>query len=151
MSNHISIHRFVYENSVSYQGYLIIPFVLEKIEVAHIYSYTLLSELGYKGNFHKLENPAKLYSSSIPNIINVAKKHLEKYSDVNSEVDYFKCRYTYYYNLIIIHQERSKYFYDHYPPNKLNNIAAPKLFKSEPDCINWIKQGLDRNHVEQVD
>lgn len=96
MSNHISIHRFIYENSIFYQGYLIIPFVLEKVEVAYIYSYTLLSESRYKGKFHNLGNPAKLYSSSISNIINVAKKHLEKYSDANNGADYFKCRYTYY-------------------------------------------------------
>lgn len=151
MSNQVSTHRFLYENSVSYQGHLIIPFVLNKVGTEPIYSYTLLSELGHKGQFHKVENPAKLYSSSIVNIIEIAENHLDEYSDVESEEDYFKWRYTYYHNLIVIHQEGGKCFYDHYPPDKLNNIAAPKLFKSEIDCINWVKQGLKRNRVGQAD
>jgi hypothetical protein len=48
--------------------------------------------------------------------------------------------------LIVIHEGAGKYFYDHYKPEELNNVAAPKLFKSESDCISWIKQGLDRSH-----
>lgn len=142
----IPITRFLYENSVSHRGHLIIPFI-SKIAADYIYSYTLLSQLGHKGEFHKVENPAGLYSDSIFNIIEMAKEHLGKYAD-DSKPDYFKCRYTYHYNLIIIHQEGGKCFYDHYPPDKLNNIAAPKLFVSEIDCINWVKKGLDRNYVE---
>mgnify|MGYP000064722950 CR=1 FL=1 len=144
MAYDIPITRFLYENSVSHRGYLIIPFI-SKIAVDHIYSYRLLSQLGHKGQFHNVENPASLYSSSIFNIIEIAKEHLEKYAK-SSNIDYFKCRYTYHYNLIVIHQERGKCFYDHYPPDKLNNIAAPKLFTSELDCINWVKKGLDRNY-----
>jgi len=151
MSNKASANRFLYENSVSCQGYLIIPFVLNKVETEPIFSYKLLSELGHKGQFHKAENPADLYSSTIFNIIEIAKKYLEEHSGVANKEDYFKCRYTYYHNLIVIHKEGGKCFYDHYPPDKLNNIAAPKLFKSEIDCINWVKQGLERNRVGQVD
>ncbi|MBW4638702.1 MAG: hypothetical protein KME05_10790 [Gloeocapsa sp. UFS-A4-WI-NPMV-4B04] len=151
MLNQISAHRFLYENSVSYRGQLIIPFLLEKLEVAHIYSYTLLSDLGHKSQFHKVDNSAQVYSNSVLNIIELAKQHLEIYSDINSKLDYFKNRYTYYYNLIVIHEQGGKYFYDHYPPEQLNNIAAPKLFKSESDCINWVKKGLERNYVEQID
>jgi hypothetical protein len=151
MANQVSKNWFLYENSFSYQGYLIIPFVLNKVEAEPIYSYTLLSELGHKGQFHNVENPADFYSSTIFNIIKAARKHLEEHSDVESKEDYFKCRYTYYHNLIVIHKEGAKCFYDHYPPDKLNNIAAPKLFKSEIDCISWVKQGLERNRVGQVD
>lgn len=146
MTNDIPITRFLYENSVSHRGHLIIPFISKKVTVDYIYSYRLLSQLGHKGQFHKVENPGGLYSSSIFNIIEMAKEHLEKYTN-DSKADYFKCRYTYHYNLIIIHQEGGKCFYDHYPPDKLNNIAAPKLFVSEIGCINWVKKGLDRNYV----
>lgn len=151
MLNQISAHRFLYENSVSYQGHLVIPFLLEKLEVDQIYSYTLLSDLGHKSQFHKVDNPAQVYSNSVLNIIELAKQHLEMYSDINTKLDYFKNRYTYDNNLIIIHEQGGKYFYDHYPPEQLNNIAAPKLFKSEIDCINWVKTGLERNHIQQID
>ena len=142
--------QFLYEKSVSYKGHLIIPFILGIVESQSIYSYTLLSELGRKGQFHKLENPANICSSSISNIIEVAKKHLDVHSDVVSTVDYFNCRYTYRQNLIIIHPEGGKCFYDHYPPESLNNIAAPKLFLTEKDCINWVRQGLERNYISRV-
>ena len=150
MLSQISAHRFLYENSVSYQGHLIIPFLLKKLEIEPIYSYTLLSDLGYKGQFHKVDNPAQVYSNSVSNIIELAKQHLETHSDINSKIDYFKNRYTYYYNLIVIHEQVGKYFYDHYPPEQLNNIAAPKLFKSESDCINWVKTGLERNYLNKL-
>jgi hypothetical protein len=51
--------------------------------------------------------------------------------------------------LIIVFKEGGKYFYDHYPPELLNNIAAPKLFTSEYECLNWIQQGLDGRHTRQ--
>jgi hypothetical protein len=77
----------------------------------------------------------------------VAREHLKENSDVISSLDYFKCRYTYKENLIIIYEELGKYFYDHYKPDNLNNLAAPKLFQSEQDCLSWIKQGLDRSNI----
>ena len=135
--------RLLYEKSVSEQGYLIIPFIFGRVDDQIIYSYTLLSELGHQGKFHKLENPVGICSSSIDGIIKVAKEHLSENSDVAAQDDYFKCRYTYRDNLIIVYQQNGKYFYDHYPPEKLNNIAAPKIFLSERECLNWIKQGLD--------
>lgn len=137
------VERFLYEKSVSYNGHLIVPFILTIVESKNIYSYTLLSELGHKGKFHKLENPAGICANTVEGIIEVAKEHLDENSDIAAQDDYFKCRYTYRDNLIIVYQEAGKYFYDHYPPSKLNNIAAPKIFLSEGDCLNWIKQGLD--------
>ncbi|HEY9903745.1 MAG TPA: hypothetical protein V6D43_15195 [Candidatus Sericytochromatia bacterium] len=139
--------RLLYEKSVSYKGHLIIPFVLVTADSESIYSYRLLSELAHKGKFHKSDNPATLYMSSIEDIIAVAKEHLDKNSDIVSKEDYFKCRYTYRHNLIIIYQGAGKYFYDHYKPEALNNVAAPKLFNSELDCISWIKQGLNRSNL----
>jgi hypothetical protein len=53
-------------------------------------------------------------------------------------------------NLIIVHQEAGKYFYDHYKPESLTNLAAPKIFQSEVECLNWIKAGLDRSHSSSV-
>lgn len=146
VSQQNSIRRYLYEHSVSDRGYLIIPFVFG-IASELIYSYTLLSELGHQGKFHKFENPAKLYSSSINQIIEVAKQHLKQYSDVESNRNYFQYRYTYLQHLIIIHEVNDRCFYDHYLPDKLNNIAAPKLFKSITDCVNWVKHGLERNYI----
>ena len=136
--------KFLYEKSISYQGYLIIPFIFGRANGQFIYSYVLLSELGYKDRFHKAKNPAKLYSSTLSNIFDIAKKHLDNISTAVTKIDYFKSRYTYQKNLIIVHFERNKCFYDHYPPNELRNIAAPKLFPTVNDCIFWVKQGLDR-------
>jgi len=141
--------RLLYENSVSYQGYLIIPFVFGKADNYEIYSYRLLSEVGQKNSFHKAENPARIYGSSISNIVDIAKEHIDKNSEFINKEDNFKLRYIYRNNLIIVFQEGGKYFYDHYPPELLNNIAAPKLFKSEYECLSWIKQGLDGRHARQ--
>lgn len=135
--------RLLYEKSVSYKGHLIIPYVFGTADNQPIYSYKLLSELGYKGKFHQTENPANIYSSVIEQIVDLAKAHLDTYSNIANTVDNFKHRYTYRNNLIIVSQVGGKYFYEHYPPDKLNNIAAPKIFTSEQECINWIKQGLD--------
>jgi hypothetical protein len=140
--------RLLYENSISYKGHLIIPFIFEIADYQFLYSYKLLSELGHRGKFHKSENPAGMYSNSI-DIIDVARKHLDKESDIVNSLDYFKRRYTYRNNLIIIYEEVGKYFYDHYKPEALNNVAAPKIFKSEQDCINWIKQGLDHSNIDE--
>lgn len=137
--------RLLYEKSVSYQGHLIIPFISIINYDTAIYSYKLLSELGYKGKFHKIENPAEIYANNLDRITAVAKEHLAKNSDVVSNLDYFKSRYTYRHNLIIIYEGAGKYFYDHYKPEKLDNVAAPKIFCSEQECINWLKQGLDHD------
>ncbi|CAN1210272.1 hypothetical protein TUMEXPCC7403_08765 [Tumidithrix helvetica PCC 7403] len=139
--------RFLYVKSISYRGYLILPFVRNRIDGHVIYSYTLLSELGHKGNWHKAENPAGLYSDRLEQLLEIAKEHLDQHSDCMGVVDYFKRRYVYRENLVVIHQAAGKCFYDHYPPNSLINIAAPKIFRSEFDCINWVKHGLDRNRV----
>lgn len=142
----------LYEKSISYQGHLIIPFNFGRVDEQLIYSYKLLSELSYKGKLHKSDNPAGIYSSSIDSIIDIAKEHLDTNSDVVNNLDYFKCRYTYRHNLIIIYEESGKYFYDHYKPDSLDNVAAPKIFKSEQDCISWIKQGLDHSSLgEEVE
>ncbi|MBW4575730.1 MAG: hypothetical protein KME08_10645 [Aphanothece sp. CMT-3BRIN-NPC111] len=141
--------RLFYEKSVSYKGYLIIPKVFQMLHGDVIYSYTLLSELGHKGTFHKLENPAGIYSVSISGIIDVAKQHLDDNTEAPNSLDIFKCRYIYRHNLIIIYQAAGKYYYDHYKPDSLSNVAAPKIFTSEQDCINWIKQGLDSSHTDQ--
>jgi hypothetical protein len=142
--------RLLYENSDSYKGHLIIPFAISIVDGQTIYSYKLLSELGHKGKLHKLENPSGICSSSLEGIIHVAKEYLEQNSDIVNRIDNFKRRYTYCNNLIIIYQISGKYFYDHYPPDNLNNIAAPRIFTSEAECINWIKQGLDRSRTSQV-
>ena len=138
------IDRFLYEKSVTHQECLIIPFVYSCIDGQNVYSYALLSEQGYTSQLHQAQNPARLYSSKITGIIAIAKQHLD--SQVILEGSrYFRQRYTYNHNLIIIHQEANKCFYDHYAPTKLVNIAAPKIFNSTSDCIEWVKSGLQRN------
>ncbi len=139
--------RLIYESSLSYKGFLVIPFVFGKADNYEIYSYKLLAEAGYKSQLHKVENPAGIYGSGIDNIIDIAKEHLDKHADFVSHSDYFKTRYVYKNNLIVIYQEEDKYFYDHYPQDSLNNIAAPKIFSSAYECIAWIKQGLDASYV----
>ena len=140
------IDRFLYEQSVTHHECLIIPFVYSCVDAQKIYSYALLSEQGYTSILHQAENPAKLYSSELTGIIAIAKQHLD--SQVTLEGSrYFRQRYTYNHNLIIIHQAANKCFYDHYAPNKLVNIAAPKIFSNAADCIEWVKSGLQRNQV----
>ncbi|WP_427160591.1 hypothetical protein ACQFX9_02710 [Aliinostoc sp. HNIBRCY26] len=141
--------RLIYENSVSYKGYLIIPFVFGKADQYEIYSYKLLSEIGRKSHLHKSENPAQIYGNSTSNIVEIAKEHLDNNADFVSERDIFQSRYVYRRNLIILFHENGRYFYDHYPPELLNNIAAPKLFKSEYECLKWVKQGLDGQYLGQ--
>ncbi len=106
-------------------------------------SYTLLSDLGHRGRFHKADNPSETFSNTIEGILKIAREHLTQHSEINSETDYFKHRYTYRNNLIIVLHQAGKVFYDHYPPDELTNIAAPKLFKNESDCLMWIQQGFN--------
>lgn len=136
------MNRLLYEKSVSHNDHLIIPFVFGTADGQSLYSYKLLSGSGHKSKFHQSENPGKLYSSGIDSILNIAQKFLEQNLDSRAENDGFKRRYTYRHHLIIVSEVSGKYFYDHYPPDELKNIAAPKLFKTETDCLNWIKQGL---------
>lgn len=141
--------RLIYQKSVSSKGHLIIPFILGKIDSVTIYSYKLLSGLGHQGKFHKADNPRGIYAGNIQGIVDIAKEHLELYSDIAPSKDYFQARYTYRENLIIIYEEKGKYFYDHYKPDSLVNLAAPKLFNSEQACITWVKQGLDRSNSNE--
>ena len=140
------IDRFLYEKSVTYQECLIIPFTYSYVDGQNIYSYALLSEQGYTSVLHQAENPAKLYSSEITEIIVIAQQHLDTQVTLEGS-HYFRQRYTYNHNLIIIHQEGNKCFYDHYAPSKLVNIAAPKIFANALDCIDWVKQGLKPNQA----
>ncbi|MGB3208369.1 MAG: hypothetical protein WBB28_25570 [Crinalium sp.] len=135
----------LYEKSVSYREHLIIPFVYSLIQEQNIYSYKLLSARGYKDQFHKSENPAAIYSGSIEGIIEIAQEHLNQHSEVKEQVDSFKSRYTYQNNLVIIYECAGKYFYDHYKSEDLTNVAAPKIFLSEYECIRWVKEGLDNS------
>ncbi|MGA7935242.1 MAG: hypothetical protein WCA35_16960 [Kovacikia sp.] len=145
--------RLLYEQSVSYRGYLIIPFCLGTVGGETIYSYKLLSELGHRGKFHKAENPwgrcvsvteQEAYDTS--SMTDIAKDFLDENSDIRSDSGYFNHRYTYRNHLIITIQEAGKWFYDHYPPEELNNIAAPKIFNTEHECLEWIQRGLSHNY-----
>jgi hypothetical protein len=136
--------RLLYEYSVTYRGHLIIPVEYCTIAEETLYSYALLSELGSKGQFHKADNPAGLFATSVEGIIQIAKEHLIDRSDIQRETNHFQNRYLYRNTLIIVQSASGKVFYDHYPPTSLNNIAAPKIFQSESECLHWIKQGFDQ-------
>jgi hypothetical protein len=138
------IDRFIYEKSATHQDCLIIPFVYSYVDGQDIFSYALLSEQGYTSILHQAENPAKLYSAEIEGIMAIAQQHIDTQVTLEG-TDYFRQRYTYNHNLIIIHQQGNKCFYEHYAPSKLVNIATPKIFSSVADCINWVKLGLQRN------
>ena len=157
------MYRLLYEQSTSYSGHLIIPFVYQKLSGQDIFSYRLLSEWGYKGRLHRAENPGGIYSCSPSGITDIAKEYLDTVTQRDTESanagqtialpdadnlaltsrDYFRNRYTYEQNLIIVFHARHKFFYDHYPPTSLKNIAAPKIFNTERACLTWIKNGID--------
>jgi hypothetical protein len=138
--------RFLYEYSSCHRQHLIIPYACAPIAGHCIFSYRLLSEQGHRGRFHKAENPAELYADTFQETIEIAKEHLDRYCEIDVQDNYFKNRYIYKNTLIIVVQHHQKYFYDHYPATELINIAAPKIFCTETDCIHWIKRGLDRNY-----
>ncbi|WP_299413646.1 hypothetical protein [Acaryochloris sp. IP29b_bin.148] len=140
-----SCRRLIYEQSVAYRGHLIIPYLSSEIAQTPIYAYRLLSELGHRSEWHRANNPAGLHSSRIEGILDIAREHLDAKVSATSSLGYFKQRYLYKQNLVIISEVAGKFFYDHYPPTRLDNIAAPKIFASELACINWVKAGLDRN------
>ncbi|MEL6579369.1 MAG: hypothetical protein AAFQ14_06435 [Cyanobacteria bacterium J06621_12] len=137
------IDRFLYEKSVTYQECLVIPFLHSYLDDQDIFSYALLSEQGYTSVLHQAENPAKLYANDLPGIIATAQQHIDTQVTLEGS-HYFRQRYTYDHNLIIIHQEGNRCFYDHYAPTKLVNIAAPKIFASPVDCVEWVTSGLKR-------
>jgi hypothetical protein len=151
--------RLLYEKSISYRGHLIIPFrfaTASRFGEQPLYSYVLLSELGSEGQLHQAENPGGLCTDSPEGTVAIAQKYLETHvplqterSGIRLKIDYFQNRYTYRDNLIIIFGVGGKYFYDHYPPDTLHNIAAPKIFTSAQDCMDWIKDGMDAIHVDQ--
>ncbi|MBD2021455.1 hypothetical protein H6F43_14845 [Leptolyngbya sp. FACHB-36] len=139
------MNRLLYEHSTPHRGYLIVPYVFALVGGETLYSYTLLSERGRKGKFHKAGNPAGVCNQQLARIIAIAKAFLDQHSDIKHDSGYFVHRYTYQHNLIVLIEEADKWFYDHYPPEELTNIAAPKLFSTQDECLAWIRQGLDRN------
>ncbi|MEO0375138.1 MAG: hypothetical protein AAF329_11055 [Cyanobacteria bacterium P01_A01_bin.17] len=136
--------QFLYEHSVIHQSYLIVPFAYGTVAGVVVYSYCLLSLVTNQAPLHRRKNPADRYTETLEGIIEIAKDHLDKNPQAEQPLSYYQRHYVYRHNLIIISAIGSKVFYDHYPPNHLNNIAAPKIFASEQDCIHWVKQGLDR-------
>ncbi len=136
---------FLYDQSTPERGHLIIPFQYVHVSGYPVFSYGLLSELGHRGPLHRSINPAQLYSSSVEGIVAIAREHLAQ-ADVQSRssFDVFQNRYVYQGHLLIVGEIRGKFFYDHYPPYVLRNIAAPKLFATEQECLSWIKLGLQQ-------
>jgi hypothetical protein len=139
-------HRYLYEKLAFHSGYLVIPFKCGMISGADLYSYQLLCAFERQGLFNREVNPTEEYAASVERVMAIAQTFLAHHSDLPSVTDYVQQRYVYQGNLILISQIAGKYFYDHYPPDKLTNLAAPRLFEDEADCIAWVKQGIDRFH-----
>lgn len=151
---------FLYEQAQSDRGHLIVPFQYAQVSGYPIYSYALLCASGHRGTFHQAINPAQLHSISLEGILDIAQEHLAQADLAQADLaapdrdrpetipnrlsDAFRQRYIYRGHLLIVGELRGRYFYDHYSPYELRNIAAPKLFASESECISWIKLGLDR-------
>jgi hypothetical protein len=142
----MTAHRYLYEKLALHYGYLVIPFQCGAISGADLYSYQLLCAFERQGRFNREVNPTEEYSASIERVVAIAEAFLEAHSDLPAEIHYVQQRYVYQGNLILISQIAGQYFYDHYPPDTLTNLAAPRLFETEADCIVWVKQGIDRIH-----
>jgi hypothetical protein len=139
-------HQYLYEKLAFHYGYLVIPFKCGMISGADVYSYQLLCAFERQGQFNREVNPTEEYSASVERVMAIAQTFLAHHSDLSSVTNYVQQRYIYQGNLILISQIAGKYFYDHYAPYNLTNIAAPRLFEDEADCITWVKQGIDRFH-----
>ncbi|WP_404787055.1 hypothetical protein [Altericista sp. CCNU0014] len=146
----MATHRYLYEKLAFYYGYLAIPFQCGMISGSDLFSYQLLCAYERQGQFQRAVNPTEEYAGSVERIMAIARAFLETHSDLRDAPSYEQQRYVYQNNLILIAQIAGKYFYDHYPPDSLNNLAAPKLFEDERACIDWVKQGIDRLHLPSV-
>ncbi|MGK7908197.1 MAG: hypothetical protein AB4040_13360 [Synechococcus sp.] len=144
------MERYLYEKSVAHRGFLIIPFLAGNLSGRSLYSYVLLAGYGYQHQWHKAENPAGCFTEDPYEVVQAAKAHLDKADAVGGPEQYFRHRYTYLNNLVVLYKAAGKYYYDHYAPYGLNNIAAPKLFPTEQECIEWIRLGLLRRAVREV-
>jgi hypothetical protein len=140
----MAAHRYLYEKLALHYGYLVIPFRCGAISGADLYSYQLLCAFERQGQFNREVNPTEEYSASVERVVAIAQAYLEAHSDLPSAINYVQQRYVYKDNLILISEIAGQYFYDHYPPDTLTNLAAPRLFETEADCIAWVKQGIDR-------
>lgn len=144
----ITMKRLLYGKSTTYRGYLIIPFIFCRLNSSDIYSYQLLSERGNKDKFHKEQNPTQLYSSSLTTILKIAIEHLKQQVNYVGDVNFFKLRYTCNDHLIILHQtQNNKWYYEHYLPDKLDNIAESRQFKNRFECLSWVQDSLKYDRV----
>jgi hypothetical protein len=142
----MTAHRYLYEKLALHYGYLVIPFQCGTISGADLYSYQLLCAFERQGRFNREVNPTEEYSASVERVVAIAQTFLATHSDLPAAINYVQERYVYQGNLILISQIAGQYFYDHYPPDTLTNLAAPRLFETEADCIAWVKQGIDQIH-----
>lgn len=143
-------HRYLYEKLVLHYGYLVIPFQCGAIAGSDLYSYQLLCAFERHGCFHRAINPTEEYAGSVERMMAIAQAFLSAHSDLKATLPSHQQRYVYQGHLVLISEIAGKYFYDHYPPQSLNNLAAPKLFETEERCISWVKQGIDRLHFPSV-
>jgi hypothetical protein len=146
----MAAHQYLYEKLAFHCGYLVIPFQCGMISGAGLYSYRLLGAFDRQGRFHEAANPTEEYAGSVERVMAIAQAFLEACSDLRDAPPCEQRRYVYQGSLILISQIAGKYFYDHYPPDRLENLAAPKLFEDEETCIAWVKQGIDRLHLPFV-
>ena len=142
--------KYQYDKAATHRGFLIVPFEVTRISGRPIYSYVLLSGYGYQHQWHKSENLAGIYAEDIYEVIVHAKAHLDREDACGGKQGHFSSSYTYLRNLIVIYEAAGRFYYDHYAPERLTNIAAPKLFSSKEKCIDWVRTGLLRRTLRST-
>ena len=140
--------RLLYETSVTYRGYLIIPFVGGSIAGEEIYSYVLPSELGHGGQFHREANPSEEFSGRVEDLVKIAQAHLAQYLEID-DIDYFKHRYNYRNSLIIVLRKGRKVFgvagckYE-LPSSRSGARASPTLLPGEKGARSLVPSPFGR-------
>ena len=142
--------KYLYEKAASHRGFLIIPYEAARLSGRPLYSYVLLAGYGYQHQWHKTENLAGVYTEDIYEVVIHAKAHLDRHEACGGKESHFSGSYTYLRNLVVIYEAAGRFYYDQYAPESLTNIAAPKLFSTKQDCIEWVRLGLLRRAIRQV-
>ena len=141
---------YQYDKATAHRGFLIVPFEVTRLSGRPLYSYVLLSGYGSQHQWHKSGNLAGIYAEDIYDVIHHAKVHLDRQDACGGKSGHFSNSYTYLRNLVVIYESADRYYYDHYAPDSLTNIAAPKLFSSKEECIEWVRAGLLRHTIRSV-
>lgn len=116
-----------------------VPFCYGAMVGREIYSYWLLSALAYRSRWHRTENPAGLYSSTLTGIVEIAREHLDRHGDTPIADDHFAQRYVYCDNLIVLCRIGEKIF------TITICLAASTILPPRSCCLGGGVPGLDQS------